>query len=92
MDETFHDQSVPDLFPVHRWVGGSSFCTICIHRAFSQRPFVYDRLDSITSGVLLCAKSKESAGEMGALFESNSVHKYVFLYCFFAHMYTYIQT
>lgn len=35
------------------------------------------RLDSITSGVLLCAKSKEVAEDMGALFESHSVHKYV---------------
>ena len=52
------------------------------------------RLDSITSGVLLCAKSKEVAGDMGALFESHSVHKYVtsiYIYIYIYYIYSFLS-
>ena len=43
--------------------------------AFSLRPFLINRLDRETSGVVLIAKNSQTAGELGKILESRAVEK-----------------
>ena len=43
--------------------------------AFSLRPFLVNRLDRETSGVVLIAKNSETAGELGKILEARAVQK-----------------
>ena len=43
--------------------------------AFSLRPFLVNRLDRETSGVVLIAKNSQTAGELGKILESRAVEK-----------------
>ena len=43
--------------------------------AFSLRPFLINRLDRETSGVVMIAKNSQTAGELGKILESRAVEK-----------------
>jgi 23S rRNA pseudouridine1911/1915/1917 synthase len=55
-------------------VGGEVVCRLQ-PLAFSLRPFLVNRLDRETSGVVIIAKNSEVAGELGKIWESRAVQK-----------------